>query len=70
MKDPHATALRALLRVIGQLKKRNDIVITKTDKRSGVVVPDKSDYMRLLKESSINEEIKFRSVTIERPKMR
>ena len=37
---------RAMQRPIGQLKKRNDIVITKSDKVSGVVVMDRSDYVR------------------------
>ena len=41
---------RAMLRAIGQLKKRNDIIITKPDEGSGVVVMDKLDYVRLLKE--------------------
>ena len=31
---------------------------------------DKSDYVRLLKESSINDETKFKPVSAERPKMR
>jgi len=61
---------RAMLRAIGQLKKKNEIVITKLDKGSGVVVMDKSDYVRLLKESSINNEAKFRPVCAERPKVR
>jgi len=61
---------RAMLRAIGQLKKKNDIVITKPDKGSGVVVMDKSDYVRLLRKSSINNEIKFRPACAERPKMR
>ena len=59
-----------MLRAIGQLKKRDDIIITKLDKGSGVVVMDKSDYVRLLKESSINDETKFKPVSAERPKMR
>ena len=59
-----------MLRAIGQLKKRNDSIITKPDKGSGVVVMDKSDYVRLLKESSINDETKFKPVSAERPKMR
>jgi len=61
---------RAMLRAIGQLKKKNDIIITKPDKESGVLVMDKSDYVRLLKESSINKETKFIPVCAERPKMR
>ena len=59
-----------MLRAINQLKKRDDIVITKPDKGSGVVVMDKSDYVRLLKESSINDETKFAPVSLERPKTR
>ena len=31
---------------------------------------DKSDYVRLLKESSVNDETKFKPVSAERPKMR
>ena len=59
-----------MLRAISQLKKREDIVITKPDNGSGVVVMDKSDYVCLLKESSINDEIKFAPVSLERPKTR
>ena len=59
-----------MLRAISQLKKREDIVITKPDKGSGIVVMDKSDYVRLLKESSINDETKFAPVSLERPKTR
>ena len=61
---------RAMLRAIGQLKKRNDLIITKPDKGSGVVIMDKSDYIRLKKESSINDETKLKLVSAERPKMR
>ena len=51
---------KAMLRAISQLKKRDDLVITKPDKGSGVVVMDKSDYdVRLLKESSIKGETKY-----------
>ena len=39
---------KTLLKSINKLKKRDDIVITKPDKGSGVVVVDKSDYVRLL----------------------
>ena len=59
---------KAMLRAISQLKKRNDIVVTKPDKGSGVVVMDKSDYVRLLKESSINDEAKFMPISLERPR--
>ena len=59
-----------MLRAISQLKKRNDIVVTKPDTGSGVVVMDKSDYVRLLKESSINDGAKFAPVSLERPRTR
>ena len=52
----------------GQLKKRDDIVITRPDKGSGVVVMDKSEYVSLLKESSIGDETKFIPISLERPK--
>ena len=55
---------------INQLRKRHDIVITKPDKGYGVVIMDKSEYVRLLKESSINDETKFAPVSLERPKTR
>ena len=41
---------KALLQAIEDLKKRDDIVVTKPDKGSGVVVMDKSEYLRLLSE--------------------
>lgn len=47
---------KALMRSINQLKKRDDIVIRKPDKGSGVVVMNKSDYVRLLSEASISDE--------------
>ena len=64
------TAPKAILRAISQLKKRDDIIITKPDKGSGVVVMDKSDYVRLLMESSVNDETKFKPISLERPKTR
>ena len=45
---------KALVRSINQRKKRDDIVIRKPDKGSGVVVMNKSDYVRLLGEASIS----------------
>ena len=39
-----------------------DIVITKPDKGSGVVVMDKEEYLHLLAEMSINDATKFRLV--------
>ena len=47
---------KRLLKSINKLKKQDDIVITKPDKGSGVVVMDKSDYVRLLCEASINDQ--------------
>ena len=51
-----------------QLKRRADIVITKPDIGLGVVVMDKSEYLRLLSEASINDTRKFRAVPLERRK--
>ena len=56
-----------MVRAIGQLKKNEDIIITRPDKGSGVVVMDKSEYVRLLKDASINDETKFKHVSLERP---
>ena len=63
---------KTLLKSINKLKKRDDIVITKPDncKGSGVVVMDKSDYVRLLCEASINDQTKFTPVGLERPPTR
>ena len=58
---------KTLLKSINKLTKRDDIVITKPDKGSGVVVMDKSDYVRLLCEASINDPTKFTPVGLERP---
>ena len=58
---------KTLLVAIEQLKRRDDIVITKPDKGSGVVVMDKSEYLRLLSEASINDSSKFQAVPLERP---
>ena len=61
---------RSLRRALGQLRKRDDIVVTKPDKGTGVVVMDKSQYTKLLNEASIDNKEKFRSVKLERPKTR
>ena len=58
---------KTLLLAIEQLKRRDDVVITKPDKGSGVVVMDKSEYLRLLSEVSINDSSKFQAVPLERP---
>jgi len=41
------------------IKKWDDIVITKPDKGSGVVVMDKLEYIRLLNEASIDDLTEF-----------
>jgi len=41
------------------IKKWDDIVITKPDKGSGVVVMDKSEYIRQLNEASIDDLTEF-----------
>ena len=61
---------KTLLKSIQQLKKRDDIVITKLDKGSGVVIMGKSDYIRLLSEASINDQTKFKTVEQQRPNTR
>ena len=50
---------KPLVRSIQKLKKRDDIVITKPDKGSGVVVINKLEYIRLLKEASIDDLTKI-----------
>ena len=59
---------KTLLTAIEQLKRRSDIVITKPVKGSGVAVMDKTEYLRLLSEASVNDNSKFGSVPLERPK--
>ena len=61
---------KTLLKAIEELRNRDDIVVTKPDKGSGVVVMDKSEYLRLLSEASINDTSKFRPVDTQRPKTR
>ena len=62
--------LRSLQRALDQLKERDDIVVTKPEKGTGVVVMDKSQYIKLLNDASIDNKEKFRSVILERPKTR
>ena len=61
---------KSLLKAIHKLKRRDDIVIIKPDLRSGVVIMDKSEYLRLLREAYINDTTKFRVSDPERPKAR
>ena len=70
VKQKGPTPPKSMLRAIGQLKKNEDIIITRPDKGSGVVVMDKSEYVHLLKEASINDETKFVHISLERPNTR
>jgi hypothetical protein len=55
---------------LNELKQRDDIVITKPDKGTGVVVMNKCDYIRLLSEAFVDDEEKFKQVSLEQPKAR
>ena len=59
---------KALIRALTELKKKDDIVVTKPDKGDGAVIMDKSDYTRLLREVSTNDDSKFNACSEERPK--
>ena len=59
---------KALVKALSRSKKRNDIVVTKPDKGSGVVVMDKPEYIRLSAASADNTS-KFTHVDDKRPKM-
>ena len=61
------TKPKSMLRAIGQLKKRRHRNNT-TGKGSGVVILGKTEYVSLLKESSISNETKFIPISLERPK--
>ena len=52
------------------LRKREDIVVTKPDKGSGIVVMDKSQYIRLLNAASIDDVTKFALVDDKRLNLR
>ena len=64
------TPPKALLRALKNLKKRDDIIISKPDKGSGVVVMDIDQYLHLLSEASINDPTKFAHIDQHRPKTR
>ena len=49
---------KALLRALNNLKRRDDIIISKPDKGSGVVIMDKDECLRLLREASIARSLK------------
>ena len=59
-----------MLRALKHLRKRDDIVVTKPDKGTGVVVMDKEHYNKLLHEASVNNQEKFRKVDLVEPKRR
>jgi len=44
-----------------------NIIITKPDKGSGVLVMDKTDYLRVLCDASIRDSTKFTECSNERP---
>ena len=50
---------KALSKALNCLKKRDVIVITKPGKGSGVVVMDKTEYIRLLSATSVDNTSKF-----------
>ena len=58
------------MKALNRLKKRDDIVVTKPDKGSGIVVMDKSEYLRLLSAASIDDTTKFSRVDDKRPNLR
>lgn len=62
--------LQAWQRAIKQLKRFDNIVITKPDKGTGVVVMNKSNYVSRLSQVSINHTSKVTPVSLQRPKMK
>ena len=60
---------KVLQRAVQQLKRRSDIVITKPDKGSSVVVMDRADYVRL-HDASSKDTSKFVPVSKDRPKQK
>ena len=58
------------MEALNRLKKREDIVVTKPDKCSGIVVMDKSEYIRLLSAASIDNVTKLARVDDKRPNLR
>ena len=65
-RDPNPP--KAFLQAINNLKCREDIIITKPDKGSGIVVMDKTDHLRLFCDASIRDSTKFIECSNERPK--
>ena len=54
--------VKALVKALNRLKKRDDIVITEPAKGSEVVVMDKPEYIRLLSAASVDNNSKFSHV--------
>ena len=48
----------------------NELVVTKLDKGSGIVVMDKSEYLRLLSAASVDDTTNFARVDDKRPNLR
>jgi len=63
-------SLKSLVKAVNELKRRDDIVIAKPDKGSGIVVMDRTEYIRLLSEASIADTSKFVPVSNMRPNTR
>ena len=61
---------KALVEALNRLKKLEDIFVTKPDFGSGIVVMDKSEYIRLLSAASIDDVTKFAPVDDKRPNLR
>ena len=61
---------KALEKALNRLKKRDDIVVTKPDKGSGIIVMDKSEYLRLLSAASVDDTTKFSRVDDKCPNLR
>ena len=58
------------MEALNRLKKREDIVVTRPDKGSGIVVMNKSQHIRLLSSASIDGVTKFARVDDKRPNLR
>ena len=58
------------MEALNRLKKLEDTVVTKPDRGSGIVVMDKSEYIRLLSAASIDGVTKFSRVDDKRPNLR
>jgi len=66
--SPHPP--KTLVKTLNGLKKRDDIVITKPDKGSRVVVMDKTEYIPPLRAASVGNTSKFNPLDNRLPKTR